>query len=62
MEGGPTLFLAPSLWGILANSSLAKGRPAGRLPLRCGRIARRHTRRDPGADTHGVRHLPWPYP
>ena len=44
------------------NSSLAKGRPAGRLPLRCGRIARRHTRRDPGADAHGVRHLPYPHP
>jgi hypothetical protein len=62
----PPKVLGSSVGGcaplFLANSSLAKGRPAGRLPLRCGRIARRHTRRDPGADTHGVRHLPYPHP
>ena len=44
------------------NSSLAKGRPAGRLALRSGRIARRHTRSDPGADTHAAFHLPYPHP
>eukprot|EP01047_Picozoa_sp_COSAG01_P035731 COSAG01_NODE_2758_length_7121_cov_64.907434_3_plen_173_part_00 len=44
------------------NSSLEGRAPAGRLALRCGTIARRHTRSDPGADTHGVRHLPWLYP